>query len=59
MEFRKRFSPPTTIEGIALHLSWCARPLGQAGNRGLRVVDLRLEIRTHPWGKEKTHGAQR
>jgi hypothetical protein len=61
MEFRKRFSPPTNIEGIALHLSWCARPLGQAGNRGLQklFVDLRWEIRTHPWGKEKTHGAQR
>ena len=38
MEFRKRFSTPTTIKSIALHLSWCARFLRQAGNRGLEKL---------------------
>jgi len=58
MGFRKHFSAST--KSIALHLSWCARPLCQAVNRGLeKLWSLRWEIRTHPSGKEETHGARR
>lgn len=38
MEFQKRFFASTTIKSIALHLSWCARSLCQAGNRGLEKL---------------------